>query len=46
MSHTRWTPHSLERGPTAEDRTRYAAPGMLDEALGETADFLRTEQSS
>ena len=32
--------------PTAEDRVRYAAQGMLDEALDVTSDFLRTEPRS
>ena len=32
--------------PTAEGRTRNAAQAMLDEAMGETADFLRTDQGS
>jgi integrase len=30
--------------PTAEDRTRNAAQEMLNEAVGDTADFLRTTQ--
>jgi integrase len=32
--------------PTAEDRTRNAAQEMLNEALGDTADFLRTNGGS